>query len=114
MTALKKSNWGTHDKWIAPEVSGKYGAPMGRGNDDLDVTQKHYLRKVPMSPCGAYDMGGAYWGCSDYRAGIFPLYVAYTTPSENTEYKAAYVRAASRESAKKAFREEFPELKFYV
>jgi hypothetical protein len=60
-----------------PEVSTKYGAPMGRmniGNTPHTITSgrankiykcnqiKIYDKRVPMSPCGAYDKGGAYWG----------------------------------------------------
>jgi hypothetical protein len=52
----------TIDK-IITQVSGKYGAPMGRVNvgtrpDD----QKIYDCAVPMSGYGEYDKGGAYWG----------------------------------------------------
>lgn len=60
-----------------PEVSTKYGAPMGRpniGKQPHIITSggankiykcnqvKIYDKRVPMSQCGAYDKGGAYWG----------------------------------------------------
>lgn len=60
-----------------PEVSTKYGAPMGRmniGKEPYTITSgpkcktfkcnqvKIYDKRVPMSQCGAYDRGGAYWG----------------------------------------------------
>jgi len=62
---------------VITEVSTKYGAPMGRSNKGTEpptVTSgpncrilkkdqpKIYDKRVPMSPCGAYDIGGAYWG----------------------------------------------------
>lgn len=69
----------TIDK-IITEVSGKYGSPMGRPNVTpqnfsivdtgklflVDPLTKKSARifdcAVPMSNCGAYDKGGAYWG----------------------------------------------------
>lgn len=62
---------------LIPEVSNRYGAPMGRSNkgtQPVTVTSgnngrifkkdqtKVYDKRVPMSNCGAYDLGGAYWG----------------------------------------------------
>lgn len=63
---------------LIPEVSGKYGAPIGRANvgtepptitsgPNCKVYKKNqvkvYDKRVPMcSCCGAYDKGGAYWG----------------------------------------------------
>jgi len=62
---------------VIPEVSGKYGAPMGRPDRDTRTTlgefsdgtiikddrEPHYDKRVPMCTCcGAYDRGGAYWG----------------------------------------------------
>jgi hypothetical protein len=62
---------------VIPEVNTRYGAPMGRmnrGQQPETVTSgpnnrilkknqvKIYDKRVPMSPCGAYDRGGAYWG----------------------------------------------------
>lgn len=58
---------------LIPEVSGKYGAPIGRHDTDERETEtvngtlmakfngKVFDRAVPMSD-GAYDKGGAYWG----------------------------------------------------
>lgn len=68
-------NWNI--KKVIPEVNCKYGAPMGRqnvGKQPCAITSGHncrfikknqpiiYDKKVPMSNCGAYDAGGAYWG----------------------------------------------------
>lgn len=62
---------------IITPVSTKYGAPMGRANVGIEMTYtsgpnckvfkknqpKIYDKRVPMSNCGVYDIGGAYWGC---------------------------------------------------
>lgn len=62
---------------IVTPVSTKYGSPMGRaqiGSEPITVVRgrngrickvdqvKVYDKRVPMSNCGAYDIGGAYWG----------------------------------------------------
>jgi len=79
---LKTVGFRTIDKIIWP-VDCKYGAPMGRRsiipNDcevvdigahkkylvDLETKKSQVLYDcaIRMSPCGAYDFGGAYWGC---------------------------------------------------
>lgn len=43
-------------------VDGRYGAPMGRPDDegDPDYTGRLTLRRVPLDD--GYDGGGAYWG----------------------------------------------------
>jgi hypothetical protein len=68
----------TIDK-IITEVGSKYGSPMGRKNVipepyswDFDFSGRKWIPdgqnkriydcRVKMSPCGAYDSGGAYWG----------------------------------------------------
>tara|TARA_R110000868_G_scaffold20888_1_gene87646 strand:+ start:1119 stop:1448 length:330 start_codon:yes stop_codon:yes gene_type:complete len=47
------------------DLSGKYGAPMGRENtlSRLSAHVTIHDRAVPM--CGAYDRGGAYWGLGE-------------------------------------------------
>lgn len=82
--AMRKNS--TLAKIIVP-VSGKYGAPMGRSNvgTELPIAAKVYSGKVksydcavPMcSCCGAYDIGGAYWG-SNRMNDIGQLRVQYT------------------------------------
>ena len=48
---------------IIDKVNCRRGAPMGRSNVGTRPTeQRVYDCKVPMSSCGAYDKGGAYWG----------------------------------------------------
>lgn len=62
---------------LIPDADCKYGAPMGRANvgkqpvtivsgPNCRILKKNQVRvydkRVPMSNCGAYDQGGAYWG----------------------------------------------------
>lgn len=72
-----------------PELSCKYGAPMGR--QDQQIWGKVYMQKVPFVDL-AYDRGGAYWGMPAN------LYVAC-----DYESKMAFVRARNREEAKEKF-----------
>lgn len=49
------------------EVSGRYGAPMGRSGDMPDPDYRGLVFLEPIldpcpNACGAYDYGGAYWG----------------------------------------------------
>lgn len=84
-------------------VSGKFGAPMGRRTypQGYDDTQRVYLRRVRLCS-GGYASGGAYWGIGA------PLWEAL---QDDFTY---YLRAPSREAAKRRMREEFhDEMKFY-
>jgi len=62
---------------VVTKVNSAYGAPMGRRNIGKEPNTiirgnngrickkdqvKIYDKRVPMSRCGAYDKGGAYWG----------------------------------------------------
>lgn len=49
---------------LIPKVNCQYGAPMGRANIGQFPGGKIrvYDKRVPMID-GAYDAGGAYWGC---------------------------------------------------
>jgi hypothetical protein len=70
----------TIDK-IITQVSGKYGAPMGRSNvGSKPNDQKIYDCAVPLSNDGAYDKGGAYWGIGKQ------LRVAYTKDLSYVEF----------------------------
>lgn len=46
-----------------PDVSSRYGAPMGRPNllPESELTNPLYLQRVPFVDL-CYDRGGAYWG----------------------------------------------------
>lgn len=56
-------------KLVIYKVNTKYGAPMGRNNQEPDklqnlplfTPQKNFDRTVPLDG-GGYDAGGAYWG----------------------------------------------------
>jgi hypothetical protein len=86
-------------------VSGKYGAPMGR-SDTLHPANpiKLHLAYVPFVDA-CYDQGGAYWGMPAN------LYVAWGT--EDGEYAEFYCRAGSRDDAKRLVLEHCPEARFY-
>ena len=72
-------------------VPSKFGAPMGRHQDDVeDFVGPVYLQKVAMFD-GDYDEGGAYWG-----GGGVPLYCAW-----DDEGHAIYIRAKDSFDAKK-------------
>jgi hypothetical protein len=75
------------------ELSGKYGAPMGRSDEgnmaDADSIAIEWMPYVD----GDYDVGGAYWGGGE------PMYCAagYLL---GDEIARCYIRAASRDAAK--------------
>lgn len=76
-----------------PQANCRYGAPMGRHSvSDLDTSGKLYLSRVHLNS-GGYDAGGAYWGHGQ------PLWAV----SDETD--TIYLRAASREDAKRKIRE---------
>jgi hypothetical protein len=72
-------------------VHSKFGAPMGRDQDDVeDFVGPIYFQKVAFFD-GDYDKGGAYWG-----GGGTPLYCAW-----DDEGHAIYIRAKDPFAAKK-------------
>lgn len=73
-----------------PNVNSRRGAPMGRYNVYDWPEEKLHLRRVPMSGCGAYDQGGAYWGLGD------PPYVAYNRKGTICVFVRAYCRDAAK------------------
>ena len=78
------------------KVSCKYGAPMGRHCEDLTHAIKVSVHRVKMSSCGAYDDGGAYWGCGT------PLYRA-VWEHDSGFICESFVRANTRAEAITAF-----------
>ena len=67
---------------------GRIGGAIGRayiGDRMLADGKRIYCRRVPLTYDGAYDKGGAYWGCGS------PLYVEYTLDK-------SYVRFFRKES----------------
>lgn len=79
-----------------------YGAPMGRRSAP-NLEGKCHLQYVPFVD-GDYDKGGAYWGGGRYTK---PLYCAWNDEGE------IYLRANSREDAKRQLLENNPDIKFY-
>lgn len=95
------------------QLSCKYGAPMGRREThdiDREDPAKFYLQYVPFVD-GAYDRGGAYWGCP---ANLYRAYAAFEwDPNEKVLETEMFVRANSRDEAKAKVREEYPNATFF-
>ena len=81
-----------------PEVSSKYGSPMGRRGDNpsnlQDVKRLHARRQ---GGGGGYDKGGAYWGCPADVWGVWGWI--------DGEVVCCYVRADNRVKAIEIVRE---------
>jgi len=113
-----------------PEVSSKFGAPMGRPDllpDDRERPYLMHLTRIRFEDYD-YDSGGAYWGAStvkyynpnDPRATFNPLYCAeyddgetliriFVRPTVNY-----YLESEDwRESAKTEVRRLLPNARFY-
>jgi hypothetical protein len=75
---------------VTPEVSSKYGAPMGRQSDRLDPDGTFKASIVDLDD-GGYDNGGAYWGL---RPGTVQLYAV-----QDGAGNIAFVDAISGERA---------------
>lgn len=66
------------------KVDCSLGAPMGRpniGTKENIVGKRIYCRHVPLVYDGAYDRGGAYWGCGS------KLYVEFTLDKSYVKFK---------------------------
>lgn len=85
-----------------PEVSCKYGAPMGRLETNQDCVGKVSLRRIKIDQ-GGYDPGRAYWGIGQ------PLYWA----GDESGALNIFFRACGREAAKNHVRDLWPEATFY-
>ena len=87
------------------------GSFMGRCDtiEEPEQAIKFRLYKLPMSDCGCYDNGGAYWGRGSTEIGF--MYHAF---GDGIEYKnEMFIRAKNREEAKNAIIARFPKAKFY-
>ena len=82
-----------------PPVSCAYGAPMGR-RDTLQLnTDEHAPDMLACAgPAGEYDAGGAYWGLP--ARGDGPVWAVWIRGK--AQEGICYVRAQSREAAKRA------------
>jgi hypothetical protein len=86
-----------------PPVSCKYGAPLGRRSiAQGDGTERLYLRRIVLDS-GGYDSGGAYWG--------FPNNLYWY--GDSTGAIDSFLRAPSRDDAKRLILAEIPEATFY-
>lgn len=88
-----------------PDVSAKYGAPMGRANRCGDPEAEVTLFEVNMVD-GDYDDGGAYWGGFPSK----PLFCARS--QDNTVL--LFYRAANIELARETVLFHYPDLKVTV
>lgn len=86
-----------------PEVSCKYGAPMGRytGPHYLTTEARISLVRIRINS-GGYDAGGAYWGLGA------PLW--YVSDCDGNGW---FFRATSRDAAKIIIRADWSDAKFY-
>lgn len=88
---------------MTPDVSCKYGAPLGRyGQHTPEFSGKLYLQYVPLDS-GGYDRGGAYWGVGRRLYGY----------RDDEGEVSGFVRAENRKDAKAAVLKSYPEAKFY-
>lgn len=76
-----------------PPVDCRRGAPMGRCDRDPDPDPDAppapvRVKRAVMSPCGAYDDGGAYWGIGT------PLYCAWSRAGLRRYFRAPNRAAA--------------------
>lgn len=85
---------------LLSNVSSPFGAPMGRRTIAADKEAVVHLFRMRMTADGCYDVGGAYWGHGE------PLYAAIGDDFQT------FVRAKSREIAKKKIQEDYPDLRF--
>ena len=89
------------------DLNCQYGAPMGRRDIeeiDTEFAGKVYLQYVPFVD-GCYDRGGAYWGAP---ANLWRVYA-----EDEDLILDKFLRANSREAAKAAILEEYPNVRFY-
>ena len=72
-----------------PKVSGKWGAPMGRRDDNMHGIKRLHARHQQGGQ--GYDRGGAYWGTPSNIWGVWGTAAGETV--------VTYVRASSRADA---------------
>lgn len=96
---------------VLPKGYTERGSQMGRADtiEEPDEPIKFRLYKMPMSSCGCYDSGGAYWGAGRYETGY--TYHAYGEGPESLN--EMFIRAVSRAAAKSAVLREFKHATFY-
>lgn len=107
----------TWEKKVLPDVSSRYGAPLGRcalwpANRNAPI--KMHLCRMRLVD-GDYDAGGAYWGAPMWNRPDERLWVAWGYDLESSEECMVRVirRAESRSRAKDKIREDLPNARFY-
>lgn len=82
-----------------PPVSGRYGAPLGRPSANLGLDPEYDTPDTlaAAGPAGEYDAGGAYWGTSASEGPVWAIW-----RKGKASEGVAYVRAKSRDGAKRA------------
>lgn len=86
-----------------PEVSTRYGAPMGRASRALPIEPDTTPDALCVAgPAYEYDAGGAYWGLP--YGGSGPVWAVWVRGRGRDG--VAYVRARSRDAAKRAVLED--------
>ena len=97
------------------KVNCTYGAPMGRSEThcaDSEIPFKFNLQRVRLDS-GGYDSGGAYWG---YGQALYWYFSEYLDEFEGeTEWLIVekFIRAGSREDAKRIILQDYPNARFY-
>jgi hypothetical protein len=97
-----------------PNVSSRYGAPMGRTSDHLDgliieATDTPFtLRHIHINS-GGYDSGGAYWGLGQ------PLFwwSVEITEGDSRDECSGFLRASNRDAAKAKIKALHPLARFF-
>lgn len=97
-----------------PDVSWRYGAPMGRRDyrGDPDAPYRFRVFRVRLD-AGGYDDGGAYWGTGQ------PLYCAVAVDiwdkCDGVDYAEAchFMRANDRQDVKAWIIEQYPNARFF-
>lgn len=79
-----------------PKRNCAYGAPMGRISARLDPDEP-IANLAVAGPAGEYDAGGAYWGYGGCEGPVWAVWV-----KGRGREGVAYVRARSRDGAKRA------------
>jgi hypothetical protein len=97
-----------------PNVSSKYGAPMGRKSDHLsglivDACDSPFtLRRIRLDS-GGYDQGGSYWG--HYKQLYW--WAVTITEGDAVDECSGFMRATSRQDAKRQILELQPNARFF-
>jgi hypothetical protein len=86
----------TQNQWLrAHPVSSKYGAPMGRPDDQMDPEQPVHIEAV-RSIDGGYDYGGAYFGHQYSRDRLFAVWYDDPDDADPTTSRASFYLWAPR------------------